>query len=72
MGLCRLQEKHAQDYKQLQKRPAEAGGFQFAALKNDKTRILRPAPFVIDMLRAVLAPSRRKGVYRPVIFGRTG
>ena len=39
--------------KQLQKRPAEAGGFQFAALKNDKTRILRPAPFVMDMLRAV-------------------
>ena len=35
------------------KRPAEAGGFQFAALKNDKTRILRPAPFVMDMLRAV-------------------
>lgn len=28
--------------KQLQKRPAEAGGFQFAALKNDKT--LHPAP----------------------------
>ena len=39
--------------KQLQKRPAEAGGFQFAALKNDKTRILRPASFVMDMLRAV-------------------
>ena len=39
--------------KQLQKRPAEAGGFQFATLKNDKTRILRPAPFVMDMLRAV-------------------
>ena len=39
--------------KQLQKRPAEAGGVQFAALKNDKTRILRPAPFVMDMLRAV-------------------
>ena len=36
--------------KQLQKRPSEAGGFQFAALKNDKTRILRPAPFVMDML----------------------
>ena len=35
--------------KQLQKRPAEAGGFQFAALKNDKTRILRPAPFVMEL-----------------------
>ena len=39
--------------KQLQKRPAEAGGFQIAALKTDKPRILRPAPFVMDMLRAV-------------------
>ena len=35
--------------KQLQKRPAEAGGFQFSALKNDKTRILRPAPFVMEL-----------------------
>ena len=58
--------------KQLQKRPAEAGGFQFAALKNDKTRILRPALPSSWICCAPFAPSRRKGVYRPVIFGRTG
>ena len=39
--------------KQLQKRTEESGGFQFAALKNDRTRILRPAPFVMEMLHMV-------------------
>lgn len=37
--------------KQLQKRPLEDGGFTFAPLKNDKTRILKPAPFVMDFLK---------------------
>lgn len=36
--------------KQLQKRPMKDGGFTFASLKNDKVRILRPAPFVMDLL----------------------
>ena len=36
--------------KQLQKRPLADGGFTFAPLKNDKTRILRPAPFVMELL----------------------
>jgi len=36
--------------KQLQKRPMKDGGFTFAPLKNDKVRILRPAPFVMDLL----------------------
>lgn len=36
--------------KQLQKRPLADGGFTFAPLKNDKTRLLRPAPFVMDLL----------------------
>lgn len=37
--------------KQLQKRPANAGGFVFASLKNGKGRSLKPAPYVMDLLR---------------------
>ena len=37
--------------KQLQKRPLADGGATFAPLKNDKTRILRPAPFVMGLLK---------------------
>ncbi len=37
--------------KQLQKRPAKDGGFVFAPLKNDKSRSLAPAPFVMDLLK---------------------
>lgn len=36
--------------KQLQKRPLADGGFTFAPLKNDKTRVLKPAPFVMGLL----------------------
>lgn len=36
--------------KQLQKRPLEDGGFTFAPLKNNKARILKPAPFVMALL----------------------
>ena len=38
--------------KQLQKRPVEDGGYTFAPLKNDKTRMLTVPPFVIDVLKA--------------------
>lgn len=37
--------------KQLQKRPLGEGGFVFTSLKNNKTRILRPAPFVMELLK---------------------
>ncbi len=37
--------------KQLQKRPLAEGGFVFTSLKNNKTRILRPAPFVMELLK---------------------
>lgn len=37
--------------KQLQKRPLADGGFTFAPLKNDKARTLKPAPFVIELLK---------------------
>ena len=37
--------------KQLQKRPIEDGGFVFAPLKNNKTRILKPAPYVMNLLK---------------------
>jgi integrase family protein len=36
--------------KQLQKRRLADGGTVFAPLKNDKTRVLKPAPFVMDLL----------------------
>lgn len=36
--------------KQLQKRPLADGGWVFVPLKNDKTRILKPAPFVMELL----------------------
>ena len=37
--------------KQLQKRPIADGGFTFTPLKNDKTRVIAPAPLVLDLLR---------------------
>lgn len=37
--------------KQLQKRPKANGGIVFASLKNDKARILKPAPYVMELLR---------------------
>jgi len=37
--------------KQLQKRPLADGGFVFAPLKNDKVRVIAPAPFVLDLLK---------------------
>lgn len=36
--------------KQLQKRPKADGGFVFAPLKNDKARVIAPAPFILRML----------------------
>ena len=43
--------KQSQSCKQLQKRPLKDGGFTFAPLKNDKVRVLKPAPFVMDLLK---------------------
>lgn len=37
--------------KQLQKRPLAEGGFTSTPLKNDKTRIIAPAPFVLELLK---------------------
>lgn len=37
--------------KQLQKRPLADGGFTFAPLKNDKVRVIAPAPFVLNLLK---------------------
>ena len=38
-------------YRQLQKRPIKDGGTTFAALKNDKSRTIKPAPFVLELLK---------------------
>ena len=38
-------------YRQLQKRNKKEGGYQFAPLKNNKTRTITLAPFVISVLR---------------------
>lgn len=37
--------------KQLQKRPIAEGGFVFAPLKNDKVRVVAPAPYVLEILK---------------------
>ncbi len=37
--------------KQLQRRPQSAGGTQLTPTKNGKARVLRPAPFVMQMLK---------------------
>lgn len=39
--------------KQLQKRTAKEGGYTFAPLKNNKTRKLTVAPFVLELLKTV-------------------
>ena len=42
-------------YRQLQKRPLKDGGTVFAPLKNNKTRILKPAPYVMALLSKQLS-----------------
>ena len=37
--------------KQLQKRPKKVGGYAFASLKNDKVRVIKPAPYVMELLK---------------------
>nr|WP_302665516.1 site-specific integrase [uncultured Agathobaculum sp.] len=37
--------------RQLQSRPLADGGYAFTSLKNDKTRMLKPAAFVMDFLK---------------------
>lgn len=41
--------------KQLQKERIDGGGgqYHFVSLKNDKTRVIKPAPYVFDLLRGV-------------------
>ena len=47
-------EKHRlRVYRQLQKRPLADGGFVFAALKNDKGRVMAIPPFVEQLLQHV-------------------
>ncbi len=49
--------------KQLQKRPLAEGGFTFTPLKNGITRVIAPAPFVLELLkrwRQVQAEERLK------------
>ena len=51
--------------KQLQKRPLKDGGTVFATLKNNKTRILKPAPYVM----ALLEKQKRKQVRHRLLAG---
>lgn len=37
-------------YRQLQKRPQKDGGYTFSTLKNDKSRVIKPASYVMDLL----------------------
>lgn len=38
-------------YRQLQKRPIAEGGYQFAALKNDKARVIKLSPYMIEVFK---------------------
>ena len=38
-------------YRQLQKQSRAKGGYQFAPLKNDKTRVIKLSPFMVDLLK---------------------
>ena len=40
-------------YRQLQKRPIAEGGYQFAALKNDKTRVIQLSSYVLQILKDI-------------------
>lgn len=46
--------------KQLQKRPKSADGMVFSSLKNGKPRLLRPAPYVMELLRQRQERQRRQ------------
>lgn len=46
--------------KQLQKQKQKGGGYVFATLKNDKARRIRPAPSVMDTLKAHKAEQARQ------------
>lgn len=37
-------------YRQFQKRTKQEGGYQFAALKNDRTRVIQLSPYVVQIL----------------------
>ncbi len=38
--------------RQLQARKMDEGGYTFSSLKNDRTRVIVPAPYVLDVLKA--------------------
>lgn len=50
MGLCRLQGRNSNN-KQLVKRKLADGGFTLDTPKNGKSRIVKPAPFVMEILK---------------------
>lgn len=53
-------------YRQLQKRTKAEGGYQFAALKNDKTRVIKLSPYVLKIftdLKAKQTESECESIY---------
>ena len=55
-------------YRQLQKRTKAEGGYQFAALKNDKTRVLKLSPYMVKLLTSVKAKQEASGNESIYIF----
>ena len=49
--------------KQLQKRPKGDGGFAFESPKNSKTRTLKPAPYVMELLKKRQAQQSEQKLY---------
>ena len=55
-------------YRQLQKRTQAEGGYQFAALKNDKTRVIKLSPYVIKLLQAQKKAQEEKEIDSIFVF----
>ncbi len=55
-------------YRQLQKRTNAEGGYQFAALKNDKTRVIKLSPYVLKLLEGQKAKQTQTGIESIYVF----
>ena len=55
-------------YRQLQKRTQAEGGYQFAALKNDKRRVIKLSPYILALLQGIKTKQEEEGKDSIFIF----
>ena len=55
-------------YRQLQKRTKAEGGYQFAALKNDKRRVIKLSPYILALLQGIKTKQEEEGKDSIFIF----